>query len=121
MKKENFTESQKEEILYELYNSKKPQVTISEKYNVSVSTIRKWRKEEELKKNTPRRKYFKIMEKIGIVLLVFAFVFIYSDKYIISIFLLAFAALFQIPEGYYFIKNIMYTFCDTHLHTRNIN
>ena len=106
MKKEKFTDSEKEAILYELYNTTKPQSTIAKEFNISVTTIRKWRKEKELDENPPKRKYFKIIEKVGIILLILTFIFIYFDKPIIAIFLLMFATLFQIPEDFYFIKNL---------------
>ena len=106
MKKDKFTESEKEAILYELYNTTKPQSIIAKEFNVSVTTIRKWRKEKELNENPLKRKYFKIIEKIGIVLLILTFIFIYFSKPIIAIFILIFAVLFQIPEGSYFIKNL---------------
>lgn len=96
----------KERILSELDNTTKPQSTIAEEFGISVSTIQRWRKERDLEKNPPERKYYRLISKIGFAILMFAFVLAFFEKYIFSMIFILIGALSEIPESYYvFIKD----------------
>ena len=101
MEKEKYSDIVKENILNELYSTKKPQSTIAKEFGVSESSIRRWVKADNLKRNQPIKKYFKMIGTIGIFFSIFGFIFFYFKRYIVSMMFLLITVISQIPDGYY--------------------
>jgi hypothetical protein len=99
--KEKYSDIIKEMVLDEIYNTMTPQSTIAEKFDISVSTIRRWRLEDDRKRNPPSRKYYKRLAIFGAVLLVPAFILIRADHVIPTLILFFLVTVFQIPHSYY--------------------
>lgn len=98
---EEYQNIDKEIILEELYSTGKPQSIIAQEFGVSESTIERWIKEKYLENNLQRRKYFKIIHKIGMAFFIPGLIFFYFDKLILAFVILFVAGLLQIPESYY--------------------
>ena len=110
MKKEKYSDIDKEVILDELYKTNKPQSTIAKEFGISVSTIRKWRKtnKNNFLSNDKTIKTFKIMNIIGIILIFCSFIFIRINFLTLSFLLLIFGSLLIIPDSWHFYKNTIY-------------